>query len=347
MSHGLRLSNVHKSFEGTKAVAGVSINVVPGEVLALLGPSGCGKSTLLGLVAGLERPDQGEIAWDGQSLQGIPPYKRNFGLMFQDYALFPHMSVFDNIAFGLHMADMSGHQIRTRVMEMMVLVGLAGFERRNVNDLSGGEQQRVALARSLAPAPRLLMLDEPLGSLDRSLRERLVLELGEILHHTQQTSIYVTHDQEEAFSLADRVAVMNAGRLEQIDTPQQIYAFPATPFVARFLGMSNIFPGKVQSDGQAAQVITAIGKFLSPPGSPPQPMVLLRPDAVRLDGLGSVQLTGILTGCSFRGQEYRVTVSVNGLPLQFDFPRNTDLPGIGDRLTLSFDPDTAIQIFPL
>jgi ABC-type Fe3+/spermidine/putrescine transport system ATPase subunit len=256
---GLELFDIYKSFGATQAVRGVSFEVAEREIIALLGPSGCGKSTVLALIAGLETPDSGDVRWDGISLLDTPPHLRGFGLMFQDFALFPHMSVLDNVAYGLRMARLPPGQVPLRVAEMLELVGLPGFEGRDVNTLSGGEQQRVALARSLAPHPRLLMLDEPLGSLDRNLRERLVLDLRTILRRMQQTAIYVTHDQEEAFVLADRVAVMNAGRIEQMDTPQSVYRRPASAFVARFLGFTNLLPGYSQQKDGRATIETKIG----------------------------------------------------------------------------------------
>ncbi len=244
---GLTLRDIHKSFGSKQALSGVSFQVLEGETVALLGPSGCGKSTLLGIIAGLESPDQGEVLWAGESLAATPAHQRGFGLMFQDFALFPHRDVFGNVAFGLQMAKWSSAQIELRVREVLELVGLPGFERRDVNTLSGGEAQRVALARSLAPGPRLLMLDEPLGSLDRTLRERLVIDLRQILRQSHQTAIYVTHDQEEAFIIADRVVVMNAGRVEQTGPAQEIYRQPAGVFVARFLGLNNLIPGEVEA----------------------------------------------------------------------------------------------------
>jgi ABC-type Fe3+/spermidine/putrescine transport system ATPase subunit len=216
----LLVKDVHKSFGQTRALAGVSFDIQPGETLALLGPSGCGKSTLLNVIAGLETPDHGEVHWDGMPLAGMPAHKRGFGLMFQDYALFPHLSVARNVAFGLEVAKQERQAIESRVDEMLALVGLEDYAQREPDTLSGGEQQRVALARALAPGPRLLMLDEPLGALDRALREDLLKELRYILQQIHQTALYVTHDQEEAFSIADRVAVMRLGRTEQVGTPR-------------------------------------------------------------------------------------------------------------------------------
>jgi len=345
MKWGLALIDIHKSFGALQAVAGISFQVAPGDVLALLGPSGCGKSTVLAIIAGLEYPERGDVTWDGESILDVPSHKRGFGLMFQDYALFPHMNVFDNIAFGLRMARCPDERLNNRVGEMLDLVGLSGTGHRDVNTLSGGEQQRVALARSLAPGPRLLMLDEPLGALDRNLRERLLDELRQILKSVHQTSIYVTHDQEEAFALADRVAVMNAGCLEQLDSPQTIYSRPASTFVARFLGMTNLLDGVAQRGASGSVVETAIGAFSIAGDITGKVTLLLRPDAVRLDKMGSVHLAGKLVGCSFRGGTCQATVEVQGMPLKFDFLANTPLPAPGEAIRISFEPEQALQVF--
>jgi len=343
--HQLSLIDLHKSYGSTRAVDGVSFIVEQGEILAVLGPSGCGKSTLLALVAGLEQPDQGQVLWDGRSLEGIPPHKRNFGLMFQDYALFPHMNVFDNVAFGLRMAGKAEHETRERVGEVLELVGLPGFERRDVNMLSGGEQQRVALARSLAPIPNLLMLDEPLGSLDRSLREQLVVDLRLILREAGQTAIYVTHDQEEAFALADRVVVMKKGVIEQVGTPQGIYQRPASPFVARFLGLNNLFPGEiVQVDGRP-NLKTPIGQMPLETDLSGKVTVLLHPDAVHLDRPKSFQLGGTVVERSFRGSLCRMVIAVLGAQLTFDCISRAGLPEVGDKIQLGFEPQEALILY--
>jgi ABC-type Fe3+/spermidine/putrescine transport system ATPase subunit len=340
----LEVANIHKSFGETSALAGVSFHVAEGEIMAILGPSGCGKSTLLAVVAGLETPDEGKVLWGGQDLAGVPPHKRDFGLMFQDYALFPHRDVFDNVAFGLQMDGLEKNLIASTVQESLALLGLSGFEKRDVSSLSGGEQQRVALARSLAPRPRLLMLDEPLGSLDKALRERLLDDLRVILHDTGQTTLYVTHDQEEAFSLADRVVVMDAGEIVQVGTPQSIYCDPGSPFVAKFVGLTNIFPGKAVSTPTGVEVDTPVGRFPVEEQVAGLVQVLIRSDSAELEGDG-FPLTGIVESLAFRGGWTRMTVQVNGVELLFDFDSNLALPQVGQPVTVSIDLGKGLHIF--
>ena len=340
----LNVKDLHKIFGDTHALAGVSFDVSKGEIIAVLGPSGCGKSTLLSTIAGLEILDEGSIQWDGSDLANTPSHKRGFGLMFQDYALFPHKNVFDNVAFGLQMAGLDKDQIKARVQETLELVGLPEFGERDVNNLSGGEQQRVALARSLAPKPKLLMLDEPLGSLDRTLRERLLSDLRSILQSAGQTTLYVTHDQEEAFALADRVVVMNVGQVVQIGTPHEIYHHPESVFVARFVGLTNIFPGQAVSKEKGSIIETPIGKIPYSEQMTGLVQVLIRPDAVTIMGKG-FQLSGVVTAVTFRGGLSRVTVDVNGIELSFEFGSNVPLPKVGKSIVLGFDPEEAVQVF--
>ncbi len=347
----LKILDIDKSFGTKQVLFGVSFEIYPGETLAVLGPSGCGKSTLLNIIAGLDTPDRGDIAWEEASLAGIPAYRRSFGLMFQDFALFPHQNVFNNVAFGLHMQRLPHQQIQAQVQETLELVGLPGFEKRDVNTLSGGEQQRVALARALAPHPRLLMLDEPLGSLDRNLRERLVFDLRDILRRSRQTALYVTHDQEEAFSLADRLVVMNAGKIEQTGAPQKIYRQPASPFVARFLGMNNILPATVlATQPPNCLVEIPIGRLnlANLDGAlvaGAQLDLLLRPDAIRLGETDGFHFQGILTETVFRGSLIRASIETQGTRLTFDFPNQVKLPAPGQPIDLNFDPVEAIQWF--
>lgn len=247
----LELRDIFKTYEGAPLLRGISLSVDEGETVCLLGASGSGKSTLLRMIAGLENPERGLILFNGFDLAQTPTHLRDFGLVFQDYGLFPHLNVFDNVAFGLRMRNLSADEINSRVAALLEKVNLTGFERRKTTDLSGGEQQRVALARALAPQPRLLMFDEPLGALDRTLKESLLQELRSILHETKIPAIYVTHDQDEAFAVADRILLLREGEIVREGTPAEVWSNPGSAWAARFLDAGNVLDGMVVSSGQA------------------------------------------------------------------------------------------------
>jgi spermidine/putrescine transport system ATP-binding protein len=278
----LELIDICKSYQGQPLLKGISFGVAQDETLCLLGASGSGKSTLLHIIAGMEEPESGQVLWEGKDLRSVPAYQRQFGLVFQDYALFPHLNVAANVAFGLEMRAVDARQITQRVGEALQMVGLSDFAVRQVTDLSGGEQQRVALARALVLRPRLLMLDEPLGALDRSLRDRLIGELREIINSSRIPAIYVTHDQEEAFSVADRVILIHQGEIVQQGAPETVYNHPASAWVARFLGLGNLFEARMLDRGHAETPL-GIVELVTPQKSPKrdQPVtVLIRPDRV-------------------------------------------------------------------
>ena len=348
----LAAQDLFKSYGETSALCGVSLRVAPGAIVCLLGPSGCGKTTLLRVIAGLEQADSGVVVFAGRPIDGLPVHARGFGLMFQDYALFPHRDVAGNIAFGLRMRGESREQIDTRVAEMLDLVGLAGYGHRRVYELSGGERQRVALARSLAPSPRLLMLDEPLGALDRALRERLLDELRAILTRVGVTSLYVTHDQAEAFAIADWLVLMNDGRIEQQGPPEAVYRQPATRFAARFLGLANLIDGHVITREQHTLVAeTPLGRLCASGDAQPGAAVTLviRPEAARLlpaAANGDTNtIMGIVAERSFRGGRTRVTIQhTSGQMLEFEID-DLALPAAGQPITLALRAE-AISLIP-
>ena len=296
----------YRDDDGTVATAvdGVSLHVEPGTVLALLGPSGSGKSSLLRAVAGLERPTAGSVTWDGEDVTGVPAHRRGFGLMFQDGQLFPHRDVAGNVAFGLEMAGVDRARRRARVAELLELVGLGGFERRDVASLSGGERQRVALARSLAPRPRLLLLDEPLSALDRALRERLAEDVRAALTATGTTAVFVTHDHDEAFAVADRIAVLDLGRLLQVDEPVRLWHRPASPRVAEFLG----YEAFVAADAPAAAAL------LGDAGPAPESAgALLAVGPGSLEAADDGPVRGRVEASGFRRGVVEMTVDVAGV----------------------------------
>jgi thiamine transport system ATP-binding protein len=328
----LEISELTVRYGHTVAVDEVSLHAGAGEVLVVLGPSGCGKSTLLRAVAGLEPPTSGSIHLDGRDLAGVRPDQRGIGLAFQEHALFPHRTVADNVAFGPRMRGWSAAAIGARVEEVLASVDLTGFGHRRVTELSGGEAQRVALARALAPRPSLLMLDEPLGSLDRALRDRLLVELPRVFAESEATVVHVTHDQDEALTLADRIAVLRDGRLVQVGTPDELWRRPADVEVARFLGQHQLVAGEA-TDGQ---VRTVLGTWSVATRHRGEVTVLLLPGAVELDPDGPI--TGEIVARRFAGDHHVLHVATTA-DIELTVPvRGTRGPAVGDRVRLAVDP---------
>jgi spermidine/putrescine transport system ATP-binding protein len=345
----LHVDSIKKDYEGKPLLCGVSFKVSRDETLCLLGPSGSGKSTLLRIIAGLEEAKSGQILWKDEDLSGTPPHQRAFGLMFQDYALFPHRNVTENIAFGLRMQNLARDEINHRVTDALKTINMTDFADRRVTELSGGEQQRVALARALAPKPRLLMLDEPLGSLDRTLREQLSRELRRILRETKIPAIYVTHDQEEAFAIADRILLLHQGIILQDGKPHEIYHHPRNVWVAEFFGLGNLVRGKVV-ERSPLKVDTSLG-FLEarcegkPPEEGQKTTLLLRPTrACPVDNDCPNQITGDVVDQIFQGETYRITLNCNKEVPYFRINR-PEPAELNKPLTIGYHPDD-IQCLP-
>jgi spermidine/putrescine transport system ATP-binding protein len=322
----LELAQITKSYEGQPLLKNISLKVDSGETICLLGASGSGKSTLLRIIAGLELPDSGHVLWDSTDLSSTPAHLRDFGLVFQDYALFPHLDVCDNVAFGLKMKNWDRQKIQERVTETLELVNLSSFENRKVTDLSGGEQQRVALARALAPRPQLLMFDEPLGALDRALREEVLNELRLILHRTQVPAIYVTHDQEEAFTLADRILLLHDGEIVCEGKPADVVA---RPWAAKFLGLGNLLEAIVRSQTGKLQVETSAGRFTLTckhrHSKGDKVNLLVRPHEARSE---SNVIRSKVADVSFQQNQFKVTLE-NGLYVYLK-----DAPKIGRKIAV-------------
>ena len=345
----LTLDNLNKSY-GSFKISNLSLTLNAGQILCLLGPSGCGKTTLLRLIAGLDNLDSGTVWVNSQDVTHLPVHKRQFGMMFQDLALFPHKTVQENIAYGLQMSNQPREMIREKTESMLALVGLEKMAHRDVADLSGGEQQRVALARSLAPRPKLLMLDEPLGALDRSLREHLLQEIRRILKDLEVTAIFVTHDQTEALTMGDVVGIMNQGQLMQLDRPRDLYLKPQHAFVAQFLGFQNLLSGQVRQDGALETevgVLTSINHQLDPMQ---QVTVVVRPELAKTGPVDSNRhpyhkICGVVQERIFSGQQYRIKLKLNqDRILAFDLPITGPAPQTGQQLDLWIDVDGLILI---
>ena len=312
----LKLEHLTKQFDSTLAVDDLSLTIERGEMLALLGPSGSGKTTTLRLLAGFEVPDRGGVIVEGQNVTRLEPVERRFGMVFQHYALFPHLDVGQNLAFGLESLGVSGEQLERRVCRALTLVDMAGFERRRIGQLSGGQQQRVALARALAPEPRVLLLDEPLSNLDPSLRERTRREIRELIRRLGITTVLVTHEQDEAFDLGDRVAVIRGGRLEQVGTPEELYASPANVFVAEFVGRSTGIDVVVLGPSDRGLRVAVEGAEWDltdiNDASPGPARMVVRPEALRLMPPASGALAGTVTARRFTGPSSLFTILTDG-----------------------------------
>ena len=347
----VRLERVTKRFDDVLAVDDLSLEIERGSFFALLGPSGCGKTTTLRMIGGFEEPTAGAIYLGDREVSGTPPYKRDVNTVFQSYALFPHLSIFENVAFGLRRKGTRGGNLKAKVEEMLDLVQLSGYGKRKPRQLSGGQQQRVALARALVNSPRVLLLDEPLGALDLKLRKEMQLFIKGLQHNVGITFIHVTHDQEEAMTMADRIAVMSAGRIEQLGTADELYERPQTQFVAGFLGISNLLHGTVSAmdgvrldDGTTIQVPAE-----SLRGRSGGVAVGIRPEKIRPDGQDSNALQGVVRERAYIGvsTQYIVETRNGNITVVVLNDRPGTVPHApGERLTLSWDPEATFVVDP-
>lgn len=336
----LELENVHVSFDGEKVLEGLDLSIEDKEFITLLGPSGCGKTTTLRIIAGFLEPDEGTIVFEDKIMNGVPAYKRQVNTIFQRYALFPHLNVFENVAFGLRVKKLPEKEIKEQVSNMLRLVNLEGFEKRRIDTLSGGQQQRVAIARAMAVKPKVLLLDEPLAALDLKLRKDMQKELKNIQRELGITFIFVTHDQEEALTMSDRVVVMDKGKIQQVGTPQDIYNEPKNAFVADFIGESNILDGIMKKDFEvefSGACFECLDKGFA---SNESVDVVVRPEDVDIVETQKGVLTGTVTSVSFLGVHYEIIVDIGGFKWMI---QTTDKHEIGEKVGLIIEPD-AIHI---
>ena len=336
----IRLENCRKAFaDGTVAVDDLSLDIQAGETLAILGPSGCGKTTTLRLIAGLERPDAGQVLFAGEDVTALPIERRDVGMVFQNYALFPNLNVAENIVYGLKVRKVPRAERERRCAELLELVGLQGYGQRAIHELSGGQRQRVALARAVAPRPRVLLLDEPLAALDAQLRERLRSELGQLLRELAITAVFVTHDQGEAMALGDRILVMERGRIAQLATPRALYQQPANAFVANFVGTLNTFVVL----GRTANGVQVSGGELPWSASELPSTLYCRPEHLQVTS-GPGQVRGRLLGQFFQGAQSRLLVDVGGAqPLSVD-SSDDRLHAPGDLINLAVEPQRVFSL---
>ena len=353
------LQDIVKRFGKLEAVSHVSVEIKDGELFTLLGPSGCGKTTILRLIGGFHRPDQGEIYFDGKAVKSKPPYERNIGMVFQNYALWPHMTNLDNISYGLKLKKFSRAEVADKVSHALKLVNLVGLENRYPGQLSGGQQQRVALARALVLNPDVLLLDEPLSNLDAKIRIQVRAEIRKLQKELAITTIYVTHDQEEALTLSDRIAVINLGKLQQIGTPRDLYERPENPFVADFIGINNLIPGDVQEVNKPEgwiKVQTKIGSLICISDRPYKPgdrcMISVRPETASISQSEDFQkgfnlISGTVSFASYIGNTIRYDVETNnGILFKVDIqnPWGYQPFSIGEKVYVSFPVKTTLGI---
>ena len=334
------LKNITVAYGDNTVLKNLNLSIHDREFITLLGPSGCGKTTTLRIIGGFIEPDEGEVFFEGKKINGVPPYKRQVNTIFQRYALFPHLNVYENVVFGLRLRHLPEKEIKETAKEMLELVNLKGFEKRHISSLSGGQQQRVAIARALAVKPRVLLLDEPLGALDLKLRKDMQIELKNIQQRLGITFIYVTHDQEEALSMSDTIVVMDNGLIQQIGTPVDIYNEPKNAFVADFIGESNIVDGIMLKDLYcqfSGQRFECLDKGFAPNE---QVDVVVRPEDVDVVPVEKGMLKGTVTSVTFKGVHYEIIVDIGGFKWMI---QSTDYQAEGDRIGLYIEPD-AIHI---
>lgn len=331
----ISLQNINVAFDGERILNDISLDIGDKEFVTLLGPSGCGKTTTLRIIGGFLTPDSGSVKFEGKEINNAPPHKRNINTVFQRYALFPHLNVYENIAFGLKVKKLPEREIRSRVGKMLELVNLKGFEKRSINRLSGGQQQRVAIARALVNEPKVLLLDEPLGALDLKLRKEMQTELKRIQQSLEITFIYVTHDQEEALTMSDTVVVMNNGNIQQIGTPVDIYNEPINAFVADFIGESNILNGRMIRDllvEISGREFECVDKGF---GENTPVDVVIRPEDIKIISPDNAKITGIVESVTFKGVHYEMVIEA------YDFKwlvHSTKAADVGSNVGLDFDP---------